>query len=369
MNFNITFFTIIYIVALIIPGVILKRFYFQGSFNKQFGSGPFADRLLTSLFWGVVSQFLAYKMLKDVLTLKFSDIWERIEILLSGDIPNFSEIEFVNSIWYFFGTVVLSAFIGSLFFWLVRYLKLDLYFKVFRFSNKWHYYFKGEILNTTDFRRNNNRLVKKVVKGTLVDVLTNYGGNGTVLFTGNLTQYSLNKEEELETLYLTGVSRFKEVPDVDCDGESKGRKMITKPIPRDVFAIPYANVLNLNIQFIYEEKPYFPRVRYNIHRGLKLLLVACFLVVSVLPWFSDVEFINKLLGLICLFVSWLWVVVIYSTSIKPYILNISQPKTNRGVLSVSIIFLLISLILADVFLNYGYLKYFAELFYSFFTRG
>lgn len=101
MNFNITFFTIIYIVALIIPGVFFKRFYFQGPFSKQFGSGPFADRLLTSLFWGVVSQFLAYKILKDVLSLNFDDIWNRINTFLNNKIPDLSEVELVNSIWYF----------------------------------------------------------------------------------------------------------------------------------------------------------------------------------------------------------------------------------------------------------------------------
>lgn len=283
MNFNITFFTIIYIVALIIPGVFFKRFYFQGAFSKQFGNGPFADRLLTSLFLGVISQFLAYKILKDVLSLSFDEIWKRINILLNNKIPDLSEIELVNSIWYFLGTVILSAILGSICFWLVRYFKFDLYFKVFRFSNKWHYYFKGEILHTVDFRKSDSIPVKKIVKGVLVDVLTNYGGKETVLFTGNLTQYSLNKEEELETLYLTGVSRYKDVAEPNDETHSVGRKMVPKPIPGDIFVIPYSNVLNFNVQYIYEEKPYFRRLRYFIHKTIKLLLVICFLVICILP--------------------------------------------------------------------------------------
>ncbi|MEX2410968.1 MAG: hypothetical protein WD607_06270 [Candidatus Paceibacterota bacterium] len=356
MNFNITFFTIIYIVALIIPGVFFKRFYFQGAFNKQFGSGPFADRLLTSLFLGVVSQFLAYKILKDVLSLNFDDIWNRINTFLNNKIPDLSEAELVNSIWYFLGTVILSSILGSLCFWLVRYFKLDLYFKVFRFSNKWHYYFKGEILKTTDFRKKDSPLVKKVVKGALIDVLTSYGGNGTVLFTGNLTQYSLNKEEELETLYLTGVSRYKEIAETDIDGNIVGKKIIPKPIPGDIFAIPYSNVLNFNVQYIYEEKPYFRRLRYFIHKIIKFLLVMCFLIISFLPWFSTVEFSRKIFGLISLFSSWLWFVVIYSSSIKPYLLEIEQPKINRGVLIIAIILFIYSIGSVDFYLDYGYVK-------------
>jgi len=355
MNLNITFFTILYIVALIIPGVFFKRFYFQGPFSKQFGSGPFADRLFTSLLWGVASQFVAYKILKDVLSLNFDDTWNRIKLLLNNEIPDVSQDELENSIYYFFGTVLLSMVLGSLGFWLVRYFKFDLYFKVFRFSNKWHYYLKGEILRTTDFKKANNKPVKKIVKGTLVDVLINYGGNGTVLFTGTLTQYSLKNESELETLYLTGVSRYKEIKDTDSDGKITGTKMVAKSIPGDIFAIPYPNVLNFNVQYIYEEKPYFRRLRYFTHKAIKFLLVICFLIISVLPWFSTAEFSRKIVGLIFLFSSWLWIVVIYSSTIKPYVLKAEEPKINRGVLIIAAIFLIFSLVAVDRSLDYGYL--------------
>ncbi len=60
METPISVLTTLFILLLIVPGIFFKRFYFSGEFSQQFGVGLFADRLISSIFWGLGVQLVTY---------------------------------------------------------------------------------------------------------------------------------------------------------------------------------------------------------------------------------------------------------------------------------------------------------------------
>jgi hypothetical protein len=79
MDAGVTIFSIAYVIILIVPGIIFKRFYFQGAFSKQFNSGLFADRIITSLFWGILVQIIGLLLYSKIINIKYADF--KIEAL------------------------------------------------------------------------------------------------------------------------------------------------------------------------------------------------------------------------------------------------------------------------------------------------
>ncbi len=156
MDANLTFFTVLYIVFLIIPGVFFKRFYFQGHFNKQFQYGLYADRLITSLFWGAIIQVITIHILIQTIGKRFenfSEVLKEAYISISkNDVPNGGNQLFAFASLYLIGSVLLGCFMGHFSHQFIRKTKLDLHYAVLRFSNKWYYYFTGDILSTNEFK-------------------------------------------------------------------------------------------------------------------------------------------------------------------------------------------------------------------------
>jgi len=71
--------SIVFIVSLIVPGVIFKRFYFQGQFTKQFGDGLFADRLITSIFWGIFVQIITFLLYSCIFGFTYTSLKQVID--------------------------------------------------------------------------------------------------------------------------------------------------------------------------------------------------------------------------------------------------------------------------------------------------
>ena len=94
MESQFTISGLLFIICLIVPGVIFKRFYFQGQFSKQFGAGLFADRLITSIFWGIIVQITTYLVFSKSLDFSYEDIQPKVEItyknIFQNTLPNLS---------------------------------------------------------------------------------------------------------------------------------------------------------------------------------------------------------------------------------------------------------------------------------------
>lgn len=314
MDSNLTIITIVYIVILIVPGVFFKRFYFQGAFNRQFQSGQFADRFVTSIFWGIVTQSVFFYAFINTVDVEFESLYELLvqthENFSNNKVPSLQKEAISGILLYLLGSVVFAMILGFLLFRIVRVTKLDLKTKVLRFSNKWHYYFSGEILKTNDFR---GKLPKdKLVIGALVDVLVKYGEGDNRLFSGNLAQYTINNEGNLETLYLIGARRY---------SDSKGNPTKSpKVIPGDCFVVSYQNVLNLNLNYILIQKD-VNKVKKIVKDGFsfifQLLIFTLLGFALILPWYSPTSFGMKLLAIILFIVSWFFIAILITNFLNP----------------------------------------------------
>ncbi len=313
MNLSITIITIVYIVILVIPGVFFKRFYFQGAFNRQFQSGHFADRFVTSIFWGIVTQLIFFYAFINTFEVEFESIFDLLakthQIISNNQLPYLEKGVFSNLLIYLAGSVLFAIILGYLSFRFVRVSQLDLKTNVFRFSNKWHYYFSGEILKTKEFKI--KRPKDKAVIGSIVDVLVKYGDGDNRLFSGNLMQYTINSVGDLETLYLAGTRRYR---------DSQGKKIDPKEVPGDCFVIPYSNVLNMNIQYLLIEKVNGNGVKYA-KLGLafltQVLIFGYLITILVFPWYSDAGFIFKLLSILLFLLSWFFLVIVIKNLTSP----------------------------------------------------
>ena len=312
MDAGVTIFSIAYIVILIVPGIIFKRFYFQGPFSKQFSSGLFADRIITSLFWGIIVQIFSMLIYSRIINLKYEEFKQKALVnynhIVSNQIPDLSYPHLQHILSYLLFSVVLASLLGYVLYKLIRFLRVDLKVSAFRFNNHWHYYFKGEILKTKEFKHHR----KGRVLSTEVDVVVKNDDGKTNMFSGLLTQYILDSKGELNTLYLTESKRYS-APD----------RTLAKIIPGDLFVIPYSNVLNLNVRYnVQVKKAGIPILKKAILAISTLVLLVGF----ISPWLMEIDVWRKIVGTVFTFLGWLF----FSTLIFSFFEHDPAKKIHWG---------------------------------------
>lgn len=325
-----TIFSFAYIVILIVPGIIFKRFFFQGAFSGQFNSGLFADRLITSLFLGILVQIISVLTFSRIINVSYEDWRTMLQTLyhniLQSKFPDITLRQLGNVLLYAIYSVVLAASLGFILYKFIRWLRLDLKLPAFRFLNQWHYYFKGEILGTPEFKETQRG---KVIS-TEVDLMLKNNDGESNLFSGLLTQYTLNAQNELDTLYLTGATRF---------SQSKNAVII---IPGDIFIIPFSTVQNINIRYNFQLKKEQQIFKYIIISILVVLLLTCF----VYPWFMEISIWKKLFGTLTLFLFWLFLSS-FIMSFFPSDTGTKRPSIGAVIINILmlIIFLIFSILI------------------------
>ncbi|WP_442588795.1 hypothetical protein ACSBL2_22425 [Pedobacter sp. AW31-3R] len=329
MDTSVTLFSFAYIVILIVPGIIFKRFFFQGAFSGQFNTGIFADRIITSLFWGILVQIISILTFSRIINVSYLDWRIMLQTLyrnvVENKLPNATPDQLLYVLFYAIYSVVLAAVLGFFLFKVIRMLGLDLKFPAFRFLNQWHYYFKGEILRTPEFKMTG----RGRVLSTEVDLMLRDNDGKSNLFSGLLTQYTLNAKNELDTLYLTGASRFSQ----SQDG--------MKHIPGDIFIIPFSTVQNMNIRYNFEVRQNTEVLKYVALSFLGLVLIVTF----IFPWLIELDAWRKIFGAVTLFFSWLHFSILMMSFFPAN--NGTQPLSKRARIVTSI--LLIGFIVASLF--------------------
>ncbi|HEY0054282.1 MAG TPA: hypothetical protein VGB63_02905 [Pedobacter sp.] len=306
MEAQFTISSIVFVVWLIVPGVFFKRFYFQGEFTKQFGAGLFADRLITSIFWGTFVQIITFLIYSRAFGFTFTSIKgsvNRIYGEISHNVfPNITYTHLTYILGYLLASIFMAIVLGTFCHKVIRTFKLDVRFETLRFSNQWNYYFRGEILSSKDFKP----FRKGKWLSTHVDVKLDVGGEKTKLFQGFLTQYSISsKTGELETLYLTNAKRYSET-------DNK-----FKEVPGDVFIIGYSRVVDLNIRYNIQFIDVNKRITL-INNIIFIIGFAGLLAILILPWFLDFSFLRTLIGIIFATASWLMLIIL---CMNPFQLN------------------------------------------------
>lgn len=261
--------TIIIIFIILFPGIIIRRSFYTNKFSKQFYRGQFSERIITTLFWGIVNLIIA--SIITILIFKFLYGIGCLTCSVQNFIYNATTVDFTTkryilqdiSIWniifyiilFVFNLFILPFFLGNLAFKLIRKLKLDLKYSWLSFSNHWHYFFKGEIVhkkegkiidkNALEFRTNRNNL-------TILDILT-IEGDKKYLYKGILLDYNLKEgSEDLDSVVL--LQPMKKNYDKDRESSGKSHQLNFESIPGNFILIPYNHIINLNVTI----KPFEP---------------------------------------------------------------------------------------------------------------
>jgi hypothetical protein len=134
---------------------------------------------------------------------------------------------------------------------IVLYFNLDTNFKIFRFSNTWHYLFSGRIRKIKSNSSNITNTPAKV-KYIYLDVLVNEKDTETTLYSGFLANYDLSFDvpNKIDRLYLIKANRYKK----ENDAELNKIKVTPRIIPGDIFTIQGDKILNINSTYLYYEE-------------------------------------------------------------------------------------------------------------------
>ncbi|WP_439582042.1 hypothetical protein [Dyadobacter bucti] len=300
---------VIFVALLIVPGVILKKFYFQGKFTTQFGAGIFADRLISSIFLGFMIQLVSLFTIGKYFEISLESFVKPFTIY-TGDIakqslPNDAYDHIKYLFLYLISNIVVGAGIGTIAHKIVRLLRLDVIFHIFRFDNQWNYYFRGDILYSWDFKPRK----KGKVLSTVVDLILDVDHDGKKkMVSGILTEYSISsKTGELDLIYLTEAKRFSHKY-IDGKDEETGletkRKVGMTDIDGDCMIIPYNKVIDINLHYIIKEIDRTKR-KEILTTVFGILTLAGVTFLMVFPWWLDVSFLRLIAGIITSMFGWI----------------------------------------------------------------
>lgn len=228
------------ILTLLAPGFFFRRFYYTNEFSKQYFKLNFSDLVFATLIPAVLIHMLAYNLF--ILNSKYS-IDVSVLAVLFGGTNNANDITqaFTNIymhcspiISYLIGTCIIGGTTGGMLKFIIRKTKLDRKSKFFRFRNQWHYIFSGEILDFENIP-GSSKEVDLVSIEALVQL-----SEGTVVYSGWLSDYVLSKNGGLDRIYLQEVKRRY----INDDYSENEYVMEGK-----FFILPFDKILNLHILY------------------------------------------------------------------------------------------------------------------------
>ncbi|PQJ80760.1 hypothetical protein [Polaribacter porphyrae] len=260
-------------ISIIIPGLLFRRFFYFGEFSKQFST---KETVYQSIFYsiipGIVIQItggVLYFILRNT-NLQVSSIYIIYTDILNGNIilnantTKFMNSNFVYFLIHIFNTYVLSILLGVITSKLIRYFKLDIKNKIFRFKNQWYYIFSGEILqmkkfkSTINFTGNLYGEKNSITSTTYADILIETSSGIRELYTGFVIDYDLNNQDIsiLERIYLKNTIRYKKtINNKKGKNKTKTKKV---EIPGEIFILSGKDIININLTYLPKTKDLVP---------------------------------------------------------------------------------------------------------------
>ncbi|HTE34772.1 MAG TPA: hypothetical protein VK666_30550 [Chryseolinea sp.] len=229
----------LFLFLFILPGITFKRAYLSSVFSRKLKFSGLLDEVFWALFPSIIMHFLSYGLLllvEGVLQFNF-ELRPLLDILLKES--NYEQW-FIPYLYYCTYVIAISFFAGHISRRIVRWLKLDTRFKLFRFSNDWHYLLSGEFLDFPEVPDHHEEVSFK-----LVNVLTNVG-NEQMIYIGELIHFNLSDEGGLENIVLKDAKRRFLKDDLI---ENRYYE-----IPGRYITIPYKTIININIRYFYLEE-------------------------------------------------------------------------------------------------------------------
>ncbi|WP_149525646.1 hypothetical protein [Sphingobacterium hotanense] len=328
MSFGLTILSLAYILFLIVPGIVFKRFFYQNNPQKLPGVGNFADRIITSLFCGFIIQIITILLftigISQISSYEFIDYYRRLinihEKLVSNSLPVISTKQIIYLLLELLYSLLIAATFGLIGFNIIRKFKLDVIFPVLRFDSEWKYLFRDDKRIFDDDSVTNFR----VFDSAQLDLIVKEASGDSFLYSGILYNYKTNKEGSLEFISLLETKRYTKSKDT--------QEVKIKAIPGHVVIIPYSNVLNMNVTYFY-------RTRMTTNRFIESMLIVfittSLLPIIILPWFSSAPWYWCIASILLLLLSWSSVVGLLS----PFIGNKKNNLNLGGILILILTFL------------------------------
>lgn len=240
MDFQVSIIGIIVVLAFYLPGYFFRKGYYSGFSTKQIGMEEWYDRFFKSVFYGLILQFFIISVVKDNFHFTYNSVSTPINQLYSylkkDQLPDLTYANYKAAIIYLFISTTFAVATGFVIRQIVRKTRIDIRFTSFRYANIWHYYFRGDILKTNDFK-----LItpKGKVISTRADVLVDFEKDDkNILYSGIISQYDLSpKSDKLERIYLTQATRY----------SVKEQKF--KDIPGHILVLDCHRILNMNLSY------------------------------------------------------------------------------------------------------------------------
>gem|GEM_PF-6742110 len=141
---------------------------------------------------------------------------------------------------YFIFITFIASLIGHCFRWIVRWFRLDIVIPFLKYSNRWHYFFTAEYLDSlSDLKKSST------VSFVMVDVLVNTV-NTSIIYSGLAEDYFLSRTSEGLDRIIIKYPMKKEFT-TDGDGDFID-------IPGDYLSIPYSKIENINFRYMMIEQ-------------------------------------------------------------------------------------------------------------------
>lgn len=233
----------LFLFLFILPGITFKRAYLSSVFSRKLKFSGILDEVFWALFPSIVMHILSYLLLFVAASVFYLDFDLRrvlsIALLQQNNEVLYADI-FVAYLLYCTFVMTVSFFAGHTSRKLVRMLKLDRKFKLFRFTNDWHYLLSGEFLDFPEVPDHPEEVSFK-----LVNALTSVGSQ-QMIYIGELIHFTLSDEGGLENIVLKDAKRR-----LLQDDLSENRYY---EIPGRYITIPYKTIVNINIRYFYLEE-------------------------------------------------------------------------------------------------------------------
>lgn len=233
---NIALFSILFFVFLI-PGILFRRFYFTAEFSKEYFKSSYFELLLSTFLPATLFHLLGGTIIYVFFGYEFdySLFIELTEKKVSA-ISLIQKSSIFKAIIYNLVICVLASILGYRLKQLIRKYKLDRKYKLLRYKNEWHYLVTGEILDFPNVPGE-----ASTVDFVWVDLLVQTT-EGTIIYTGVLSDYVLSKENGLDRIYLGEVVRRY----LSDDGNKKRKEYA---MPGNFMVFPFGNVINMNLTY------------------------------------------------------------------------------------------------------------------------
>lgn len=233
---NIALFSVLFFIFLF-PGILFRRFYFTGEFSKEYFKSSYFELLLSTflpaIFFHLTGGFLLYVLFSHEFDYSlFIDLTEK-KIL---KINSLQKVSLSKAIFYNIINCTTASLLGFYLKKIVRDNKLDRKYKLLRFKNEWHYLVTGEILDFPNVPGE-----ASTVDFVWVDLMVETK-EGTIIYTGVLSDYILSKENGLDRIYLSEVIRRYLIDDYNT-------KRKEYEMPGNFMVFSFDKILNMNLTY------------------------------------------------------------------------------------------------------------------------